>query len=74
MLILFDIDGTLVDAGGAGVAALQDAAVEFLAEQVRLSISPVVLTVQFFVDFLNTSGVNTTRQLKVGFINPISLE
>ncbi|MEO1832703.1 MAG: HAD hydrolase-like protein, partial [Akkermansiaceae bacterium] len=28
MLILFDIDGTLVDAGGAGVAALQDAAVE----------------------------------------------
>jgi phosphoglycolate phosphatase-like HAD superfamily hydrolase len=28
MLILFDIDGTLVDTGGAGVAALQDAAVE----------------------------------------------
>jgi phosphoglycolate phosphatase-like HAD superfamily hydrolase len=28
MLILFDIDGTLVDTGGAGVAALQHAAVE----------------------------------------------
>jgi phosphoglycolate phosphatase-like HAD superfamily hydrolase len=28
MLILFDIDGTLVDTGGAGVTALQDAAVE----------------------------------------------
>lgn len=28
MLILFDIDGTLVDTGGAGLTALQDAAVE----------------------------------------------
>lgn len=28
MLILFDVDGTLVDTGGAGLTALQDAAVE----------------------------------------------
>ena len=32
MLILFDIDGTLVDAGGAGLTALQDAASEVFGE------------------------------------------
>ena len=32
MLILFDIDGTLVDAGGAGLTALQDAAIEVFGE------------------------------------------
>jgi phosphoglycolate phosphatase len=29
MLYLFDIDGTLVDTGGAGMAALDEATVEF---------------------------------------------
>lgn len=33
MLYLFDIDGTLVDTGGAGMAALNEATVEFFGSQ-----------------------------------------
>jgi phosphoglycolate phosphatase len=33
MLILFDIDGTLVDTGGAGLTALHDAAVEVFGKE-----------------------------------------